>query len=71
MAIRDLADRVIAAVDPSLTIEYVSYAEAYDADFEDCRRRTPDLTRLRETIGFEPEHTLADVIRDVIEWRRD
>jgi UDP-glucose 4-epimerase len=66
----DLARRVIAAVDPSLSIEFISYAAAYDADFQDCRRRVPDLTRLREAIDFRPRHTLDDVIREVIASKR-
>jgi len=66
----DLARRVIAAVDPSLSIEFISYAAAYDADFQDCRRRVPDLTRLREAIDFRPQHTLDDVIREVIASKR-
>lgn len=70
VSILELARRVIAGTDPSLTIELVSYAEAYGQDFEDCRRRVPDLTRLRQTIGFEPRHTLDQIIREVIEWKR-
>jgi UDP-glucose 4-epimerase len=37
-----------------LPIEFISHAAAYGHDFEDCRRRVPDLTRLRETIGVWP-----------------
>jgi len=70
VSILQLAEMVIAQVDPSLKIELISYADAYDKDFEDCRRRVPDLRRLRETIDFEPKHTLEDVIRQVIEMQR-
>ena len=70
VSILDLARRVIAAVDPSLSIEFVSYADAYSRDFEDCRRRIPDLTRLREAIGFEPRYDLDDSIREVVAWKR-
>ena len=42
ISIRELAERVIAAVDPRLEIEYQSYAAAYSEDFEDVRRRVPD-----------------------------
>jgi UDP-glucose 4-epimerase len=70
IAILDLARRVIDAVDPSLAVAMQSYAEAYSEDFEDCRCRVPDLSRLRQTIAFQPRHTLDDVIREVIAWRR-
>lgn len=70
IAILELARRVIAAVDPGLKIEFQSYADAYSASFEDCRRRVPDLTRLGNLLDFHPEHELDDVIREVIAWKR-
>lgn len=70
ISILDLARRVLAVVNPSLKIEFQSYAEAYSPDFEDIRSRVPDLTRLRETIGYEPRHTLDEVIREVVAWKR-
>ena len=70
VSILELAGRVIAAVDPSLRIEFVSYAEAYSKDFEDCRRRVPDLGRLRAALGFEPRHDLDSCIREVVAWKR-
>ncbi len=70
ISILDLARRVIAAVNPSLGIEFVSYAEAYSEDFEDCRRRVPDLTKLRALTGLECRFSLDDVIREVAAWKR-
>jgi UDP-glucose 4-epimerase len=70
VSILELAQRVVAQIDPNAKIEFQSYAEAYSSDFEDCRRRIPDLTRLRSTIGFEPKYDLDDVIREVIAWKR-
>jgi len=70
ISILELARRVVAAVDPSLAIEFVSYAEAYADDFEDCRHRVPDLTRLREVLDFELQYDLDDVIREVTASKR-
>jgi UDP-glucose 4-epimerase len=67
VTILELAKRVIAAVNPKLEIVFQSYAEAYDADFEDVRSRIPDLSRLRRTIRFRPEFDLDATVRDVIE----
>jgi UDP-glucose 4-epimerase len=52
---------------PSLRIEFQSYADAYGEDFEDCRRRVPDLTRLKQLVGIEAQWTLDDIIRDLVE----
>lgn len=67
ISIYEMAKRVIAIVNPQATIEFQSYAEAYDHDFEDVRRRVPDLSRIRETIGFKATRSLDDVIHDV--WK--
>ena len=69
VSIRDLARRVIAAVNPTLEIEYQSYAAAYSEDFEDVRRRVPDLARLRSTIDFRLEYDLDRIIAEVIAWQ--
>jgi UDP-glucose 4-epimerase len=65
-----LAQRVIDAIDPGLSIRFQSYADAYDADFEDVRRRVPDLSRLRSLIDYRPTHNLDGVIREVVELQR-
>jgi len=70
VSILELAGRVIALVDPALKIEFVGYAEAYSQDFEDCRRRVPDLGRLRKALAFEPRHDLDACIREVVAWKR-
>jgi nucleoside-diphosphate-sugar epimerase len=69
-SILELAQRVVALCGSSSRIEFQSYAEAYDQDFEDIRHRVPDLTRLRQTIGFAPRNDLDAIVRDVIAWRR-
>ena len=70
IAIRDLAARVIELADSRSTIQFQSYAEAYDRDFEDIRHRVPDLTRLQGTIGYQPTFDLEGIVRDVIAWKR-
>ena len=70
VTIRALAERVVRLVNPALAIRHIPYTEAYGAGFEEIRQRVPDLTRVRQTIGYAPRHTLDDVIRDVIAWRR-
>lgn len=65
ISILQLANRVCEIVNPSAKIEFQSYAKAYDEDFEDIRRRVPDLSRLREAIGYEPKLGMDEIIRDV------
>ena len=71
ITILQLAQRVVAAAKPGLAIEFQSYRDAYeDDDFEDVRCRVPDLTRLRDTIHFEPQFELDGAIREVIDYTR-
>ena len=65
ISILAMANRVVAIVNPAASIQFESYAKAYDEDFEDIRRRVPDLNRIRNAIGYEPTLFLDDIIRSV------
>jgi UDP-glucose 4-epimerase len=71
VSIRELAEMVIATAGTAARIEYQSYTEAYDRDFEDVRRRVPDLTKLKSLIDYRPEYQLEDIIAEVIDFHRD
>jgi UDP-glucose 4-epimerase len=62
----DLAKEVMGRVDSDSTIEFVSYERAYGPDFAELGRRKPDLTAIRDAIGWEPRRTLAEMIDDTI-----
>ena len=62
VSILELAERVIERVNPDAKIEFQTYADAYDESFEDIRRRVPDLSRIRDKIGYQPTLDLNDII---------
>jgi UDP-glucose 4-epimerase len=70
VSVRTLAEEVICRVDPKVKIDYLPYAQAYGEDFEDVRRRVPDVTRLFDAIGTKPRMPLAEILDDVIRWKR-
>lgn len=70
VSILDLAGQVIAQAGSSSRIQFQSYTQAYDQDFEDIRHRVPDLTRLRQAIGYVPQFDLAGIIRDCIQAQK-
>jgi UDP-glucose 4-epimerase len=70
ISIRDLAQLVIARAKSRSTIVDVPLKEAYGEDFEDIRRRRPDLTRLRRLTGFRHRFTLEQTIDDLVETER-
>ncbi len=65
ITIRSLAERVIETLGSSSPIKTVPYDEAYAPGFEDLRLRQPDLSRIREAIGFAPTIPLDETIRGV------
>jgi UDP-glucose 4-epimerase len=63
--IRDLADLVRQTLGSDSPVEHVPYAEAFGEGFDDLRERRPDLTRIREAVGFQARIPLVQTIRDV------
>ena len=61
---------MIARVDPNVKIEYLPYSRAYGEDFEDIRRRVPDLTKLKATLGSAPHLPLGSILDEIIAWKR-
>jgi UDP-glucose 4-epimerase len=70
VSVRRLAEEIISRVDRSVKIDYLPYSRAYGEDFEDVRRRVPDVSRLYETIGAKPRMTLGAILDDIIRWKR-
>ena len=66
ITIEQLAQRVIALTGSSSQLQYQSYREAYDEDFEDIRHRVPELEKITRLIGNPITHDLDAIITDVI-----
>lgn len=65
ISIKALAEKVIEITGSNSKIEFQSYNDAYDKDFEDIRRRVPDLSKIKRAIKFDPKHDLDSIIADV------
>lgn len=68
VSILELAQMVIDRTGKKSSIQFQSYQAAYDDDFEDIRRRVPDLSRLKSVIRYAPKFDLEDIIDDVVRW---
>jgi UDP-glucose 4-epimerase len=66
ISIMKLAEKIRKRINPDVEITTVPYEEAYEEGFEDMPRRIPDLSRLKNCIEYEPEHTVDDILEDVI-----
>jgi UDP-glucose 4-epimerase len=65
-----LAERVRAASESESEIRLIPYEEAYEAGFEDMRRRIPDTTKIARLLGWRPTRRLDQILDDVIESQR-
>jgi len=70
VTINELAAVVKRVTGSSSPIEYVSYEQAYGKDFEDMRRRVPDLSRIRTAIKYEPTKSLSEIVESVSDYFR-
>ncbi|MBD3676059.1 MAG: GDP-mannose 4,6-dehydratase [Planctomycetaceae bacterium] len=70
VTIKSLAEQVVALTESSSEIQLEPYHTEYGSDFEDVRRRVPDLTKLQAQLGEKPTRTLEQILRDVIAEKR-
>lgn len=63
--IKQLAEKIIERTKSNSTITYTPYDQAYSAGYEDMQRRVPDITKIKNAIGWSPENTLDSIIDDV------
>ena len=66
VSIRKLADKVKKMTKSKSPIVYIPYDEAYDKGFEDMRHRHPDITKIKDLIGFKPEVDLDEILKRII-----
>ncbi|HEV8292465.1 MAG TPA: GDP-mannose 4,6-dehydratase [Tepidisphaeraceae bacterium] len=66
ISINDLARRVISLANSKSEIKHIPYEQAYGRAFDDLPRRVPDLTKIKNTIGFAPKHNLDQIIQSVL-----
>jgi UDP-glucose 4-epimerase len=70
ISIGDLARLVRDRVAPSARIEFVPYDRAYEAGFEDMRRRVPDLSKIKALIGYAPTLGIEEIVDRVVAYER-
>ncbi len=64
ISINELAERVIAVLGSRSSIVHIPYEQAYEPGFEDMQRRMPDISKVRQTTGWQPLEPLESIIRE-------
>jgi UDP-glucose 4-epimerase len=68
--ILNLAERVRDLTESESEIRFIPFEEAYGEGFDDMRRRVPDLTRVRNLIGWQAKYSLDEIILQVSDYFR-
>jgi UDP-glucose 4-epimerase len=70
ISVGELAARVLELAGSSSEIVYVPYEKVYGLGIDDMLHRVPAIEKIRDAIGWEPEHDLDRILTDVIEHAR-
>jgi UDP-glucose 4-epimerase len=70
ISISNLAEKVRQLTNSTSEIVFVPYDEAYEEGFEDMPRRVPDISKINQLVGFEPEMSLDGILKSVIDFER-
>jgi UDP-glucose 4-epimerase len=65
VTIKHLAEQVLKVTGSTSTITYTPYSDAYPAGFEDIQRRVPDISKVKNAIGWAPTKDLTQIISDI------
>ncbi|HEV8714091.1 MAG TPA: GDP-mannose 4,6-dehydratase, partial [Candidatus Binatia bacterium] len=68
ITVDELAQLVKRMTNSPSEIRYVPYDEAYEEGFEDMRRRVPDLTKVKQLLGYRPMQSLRAMVQDVVDY---
>jgi len=68
VTICELAERVRARTNSSSQLVLIPYEQAYEAGFDDMRRRVPDIRKIKAAIGWEPTTSLDSTIDQIIAY---
>ena len=65
ISIMELAKKVIELTGSTSSIEKIAYEKAYPEGFEDMQRRVPDISKIKQVLGWSPEINLDQIIKDI------
>jgi UDP-glucose 4-epimerase len=65
ITIMELAKKVIEITGSKSSIQKIAYEKAYSEGFEDMQRRVPDISKIKQVLGWTPEINLGQIIKDI------
>ena len=68
ISIRDLADKVKVITGSDSSLRFMPHAQMFGENFEDMPRRVPDISKIRQCVGYEPMVHLDEIIERVVDF---
>jgi UDP-glucose 4-epimerase len=68
ISILELAKKVIEITGSKSEIVKIPYSEAYPEGFEDMQRRVPDISKIKNVLGWTPQIGLDQIIKDIADF---
>jgi UDP-glucose 4-epimerase len=68
ISIEGLAQKIIEITGSKSKIVKVPYSQAYPEGFEDMQRRVPDISKIRNVLGWSPQKGLDQIIKDIVSF---
>ena len=65
ISIMELAKKVIEITNSKSSIAKIAYENAYPEGFEDMQRRVPDISKIKQVLGWEPKINLDQIVKDI------
>lgn len=70
ITIRSLAERVKALTNSTSELIYTPHDVAYEPEFDEVKRRVPDISLAKQLIGFDPKIGIDTILGNVIAERK-
>jgi UDP-glucose 4-epimerase len=68
ISIINLAKKIIKVTNSKSDIFHIPYDQVYNQDFEDMKRRIPNIAKINGLIGYKPQYNLVDIINQIIQY---
>lgn len=66
VSIEGLAQIIIEITGSKSKITKIPYSQAYPEGFEDMQKRVPDISKIKNVLGWSPQKGLDQIIKDVV-----
>lgn len=70
ISVKDLAQKVIKLTNSSSKLVYKKHSEVFGDNFEEPQRRVPDVSKIKQVVGWQPKQSLDDVIIEIANYFR-